>query len=304
MKDIEPIHSLAFSMQAQHRLYALLLGSGISKTAIVPTGWDVVLDFIGKLAAMEGDEPKDPYQWYRTHYEAEPDYLELLERFAPAPADRQQLRCQLWERNPADVRGPTKVHRAIADLAMEGFIKVIVTTNFDHLIENALREVGVEPMILRSPDDIAGMTPLEHTECCVLKLHGDYMDRRLPTHNWLFETLRPHAAAIILSEKRFERVFYRTEILLSLAHGVRTSEGQRWHSFTGGCFVYGDHAYRNTVAEIDKSLKREGNESPFVRHGLVGHSAEYAMINLKAFCDYVGGCATVLTFHSTMIRKT
>ena len=58
MKDVEPIPSLAFSIQALPRLYALLLGSGISRAANVPTGWNVVLDFIGNLAAMEVEGPK------------------------------------------------------------------------------------------------------------------------------------------------------------------------------------------------------------------------------------------------------
>ena len=43
---------------------------------------------------------------------------------------------------------PTLAHRAIAELAAQGFIKVIITTNFDRLVETALREEGVEPTVL------------------------------------------------------------------------------------------------------------------------------------------------------------
>ena len=180
MNGIEPIHALAFAMQASPKLYALLLGSGVSKAAEIPTGWDVVLDLVSKLAHMSGEEPEDPCQWYQDKHGAEPNYSELLERIAPTSAGRQQLQRQYWEGDSPDAtKQPTAAHRAIADLVKKGFVKVIITTNFDRLVENALREVGVDPMVLRSSDDITGMTPLDHTNCCVLKLHGDYMDERV-----------------------------------------------------------------------------------------------------------------------------
>lgn len=179
MKNIEPIHALALSMQVP-KLYALLLGSGVSRAADVPTGWEVVLDLIGKLATLDGEDPPDPYRWYRDKFGSEPDYSELLERIAPTPAGRQQLQRQYWEAGLDDTaRPPTEAHRAVADLVRRGHVKVIITTNFDRLVENALREVGVEPTILTSPDAIEGMTPLDHIDCCVVKLHGDYTDERV-----------------------------------------------------------------------------------------------------------------------------
>jgi hypothetical protein len=56
---------------------------------------------------------------------------------------------------------------------------VIVTTNFDRLMENALRERGIEPTVVFSVDALAGAEPLTHTACYVLKLHGDYKDARI-----------------------------------------------------------------------------------------------------------------------------
>ncbi len=41
-KMIEPIVSLAFSLHANKGVYALLLGSGVSRSAGIPTGWEVV----------------------------------------------------------------------------------------------------------------------------------------------------------------------------------------------------------------------------------------------------------------------
>lgn len=46
-------------------------------------------------------------------------------------------------------------------------------------MENALRDVGIEPTIVSSVDDLAGAEPLTHTQCYILKLHGDFMDARI-----------------------------------------------------------------------------------------------------------------------------
>ena len=56
---------------------------------------------------------------------------------------------------------------------------MLVTTNFDQLMERALAEVGVTPQVLTSERDIAGMTPLMHAECTLVKLHGDFASGRL-----------------------------------------------------------------------------------------------------------------------------
>jgi len=43
---------------------------------------------------------------------------------------------------------PSPAHRAIAQLVKDGYIKVIITTNFDRLIERSLNEVGIEPTVI------------------------------------------------------------------------------------------------------------------------------------------------------------
>jgi hypothetical protein len=74
---------------------------------------------------------------------------------------------------------PTAAHRAIADLVKTGFVRVIVTTNFDKLTELALQDVGIVPTVLSSIDHISGALPLIHTPCTLIKLHGDYLDTRI-----------------------------------------------------------------------------------------------------------------------------
>lgn len=181
---IDPIHSLAFSVQANPGVYAVLLGSGVSRSARIPTGWEITLDLVRKLASVAGEacEP-DPAVWYRNKYDKEPDYSALLDALAKTPAERQQLLRGYLEPTEAEradgLKAPTAAHRAIADLAARGYVRVIITTNFDRLMETALADAGVVPTVLSSPDQVHGALPLIHTRCCVFKVHGDYLDTRI-----------------------------------------------------------------------------------------------------------------------------
>jgi hypothetical protein len=46
-------------------------------------------------------------------------------------------------------------------------------------VDSGLREAGVEPTVLSTPDLVKGALPLIHTPCCVFKVHGDYLDPRI-----------------------------------------------------------------------------------------------------------------------------
>lgn len=181
---IDPIHSLAFSMQANRGVYAVLFGSGLSRSAQIPTGWEVTLDLVRRLATVSGEDcGSDPSAWYQDRYGKKPDYSELLDGLAKTPAERQQLLRQYWEPTEQEkedgVKQPTQAHRAIADLVAKGFVRVLVTTNFDRLMELALLDAGVTPTVLSSADQVHGALPLIHTQCCVFKVHGDYLDTRI-----------------------------------------------------------------------------------------------------------------------------
>ena len=181
---IDPVHSLAFSIQANRGVYAVLVGSGVSRAAQIPTGWEITLDLIRKLAKLHGEtSDPDPERWYREKFEQEANYSNLLDTLAKTPAERQQLLRAYWEPNDREreegEKKPTAAHRSIAALAARGFIRVILTTNFDRLLETALTDEGVVTTVLSSPDQVQGALPLIHTQCCVFKVHGDYLDTRI-----------------------------------------------------------------------------------------------------------------------------
>lgn len=171
-------------MQANKGVYAILLGSGVSRTARIPTGWEITLELVRKVAASQGAncEP-DPTEWFRNVMGKEPGYSELLDAVAKTPAERQQLLRTYWEPTEQEreegAKLPTKAHRAIADLVKLGYVRVILTTNFDRLLETALSDVGIQATVLSTPDHINGALPLVHTPCTIVKIHGDYLDTRI-----------------------------------------------------------------------------------------------------------------------------
>jgi hypothetical protein len=181
---IDPSISLAFSLHTNPGAYALLLGSGVSRSAEIPTGWEVLEDLIERVAALiDADTGGEPGKWYRENFEREADYSALLEQLAAEPAERQLLLRAYFEPDDDDReqgrKMPTPAHEAIARLVRDGAVKVIVTTNFDRLLERALEDVGVVPTVLATPDAIEGAVPLTHTQCTIVKVHGDYLDARI-----------------------------------------------------------------------------------------------------------------------------
>jgi len=180
----DPITQLAFSVHENQGIFAVLLGSGLSRSAEIPTGWEITVDLVRRVAAAQGiEEQTDWAQWYRNTTGQEPNYSALLEEIATSPEERRAILHRYIEPNAQDReegrKVPTKAHHAVAQLVRSGHIRVIITTNFDRLMENALREQGVEPTIVASVDALAGAEPLIHSRCYLLKLHGDYKDARI-----------------------------------------------------------------------------------------------------------------------------
>ncbi|WP_265112271.1 SIR2 family protein [Halosolutus halophilus] len=175
--------ALTFSVRNNRGVYALLLGSGVSKAAEIPTGWGVVEDLIKKVAEIEGVEPEDPFEWYEDEFGQPARYDELIEALADTQPERRALLERYFE--PTDeerengVKTPTDAHKSIAWLMKKGYIRVVLTTNFDNLLESALRDIGVEPTVISTTEAADGAEPLAHVGPVLLKIHGDYKETNL-----------------------------------------------------------------------------------------------------------------------------
>lgn len=178
----EKLMALSFSMQSNKGVYALLLGSGISSAAGIPTGWEIVKELCRKMMIVHKENESDPINWYKKNFGKDASYDDVIGRLAKTSSDRNGLLREFFEPSKEDIeqnkKVPTKAHYAIANLVKQGYIRVIVTTNFDQLIEKALDKLQVQYQTFYDESDINGMKPLAHVECTVLKINGDYMDTR------------------------------------------------------------------------------------------------------------------------------
>jgi hypothetical protein len=71
---IDPSTAIAFSLFENEGVYALLLGSGLSRPAQIPTGWEVTLDLIRRVAELDGVKGETDWAgWYRGKTGKEPN---------------------------------------------------------------------------------------------------------------------------------------------------------------------------------------------------------------------------------------
>jgi len=231
--------SISFSIHSNKGVFALLLGSGISKSAGIPTGWDIVLDLINKLAISNGgDCGNDPVEWFMKEYGEDPDYSNILGKLAKTSSERVNLLKKYFEPTEEEIeqkhKQPSVAHRAIARLIKKGYIKVVITTNFDRLLEKALIDEGVEPVVVSHVDDIEVALPLVHSDFTLVKVNGDYLDTRfLNTKAELDsypEKMKKYLTSII-NDFGIISCGWSGKWDIALVHAIRESENFRFYSY-------------------------------------------------------------------------
>ncbi|QSZ66159.1 hypothetical protein RJ40_00915 [Methanofollis aquaemaris] len=167
----------AFAVVQSPKRYALLLGSGISRDAGIPTGWEITTDRIQKTAEGLGETIEGkPEDWYQKKYGYKPTFSNLFNG-VDTPADREAALREYFTVGGA-IPQPTEAHRTIATMVKEGLIGLIITTNFDDLMEQALRDKGISPVGITEGSDQAKMSVIPD-QCRVIKVNGDYPNTSL-----------------------------------------------------------------------------------------------------------------------------
>lgn len=238
----DKLMSLSFSVEANKGVYALMLGSGISSAAEILTGWGVLNELCRRIMLLNKKEEPDAIKWYENEYNKSPLYDEVIGMLAKTSSERNGLLNEFFEPTEDDIKHnrkiPTKAHRSIAKLVKQGYIKVIITTNFDRLIEQALDEQNVQYQSVYHESDIEGMKPLSHAQCTVLKINGDYRDTRFKN---VADELESYSQSLI---EILRRIFDEYGLIISgwsaewdtaLRHIVKSVKSRRyswyWHSF-------------------------------------------------------------------------
>src|SRR4030042_3159617 len=164
---MNPIVELAATALPGDKKFILFAGAGVSKDAGIPTGWDLMLKTAALLYASENEEvdPKvDLEEWFVASKYAQMTYSELIAQIYPNYPDQQRF---LKEYLTGYTTG--EGHLLVAELARRGIIRAIVTTNFDHFLEKALEEKGLEAQVISTDEDLQHSEPLIH--CRVVRIY-------------------------------------------------------------------------------------------------------------------------------------
>jgi hypothetical protein len=201
-----------------------------------------------------GDE-FDAEAWWHANGDGDPlGYSSLLERLGSTRGARRALLAGFFEPDDDDRDAGRKVpgpaHKAIATLVRKGLVRVIVTTNFDRLIERALEAEGISPQVISSDTAVGGMEPIQHMTCTILKLHGDYAS--LDQRNTVDE-LSSYPVAI---ENLLARIFDEFGLIVSgwsgdwdpaLVQALEASANRRYPLYWTSRSALGDTARRLTA---------------------------------------------------------
>jgi hypothetical protein len=180
----EALARLAMALADGKGRYALLLGSGVSRSTGMPSGWDVVRELLSRYArATRSEIPAGPVAFWRENLGTDPGYSSILEELAATPAERQALLEPFWIPTNEELEQGRKVpgaaHHAIAALVRDRVFRMILTTNFDTLLEQTLDAAGVTYRVVANGDDATGVPPYAHGGVYIIKVSGDYRDTRI-----------------------------------------------------------------------------------------------------------------------------
>jgi hypothetical protein len=144
-----------------------------------------------------------------------------------------------------------------------GAVKIVLTLNFDQLAENAIRDAGAEPVVLSSPDAIAGSDPLQHQETLVVHLDGDYLSPETLKRAGRAQDVRRHYLALTtpypvpnrhLDQPQESRTTCHASLNCSLVGGSPSSLGNSQHSSATGTWVSRQSPERATAARRSRSV--------------------------------------------------
>lgn len=200
---VNRISTIALSMFSNKGAYAILCGAGISRSAGIKTGWHIEEDLIRKIAATQGvTDAKDWHEWYKEYYGKNASYSSLLADVVTTATERVQLMKQYFEATEEEkedgLKQPTKAHESIAKLAKSGYIRVVVSPNFDRLFEMAFQKEGVKYQVVYHADDLNKITPLVHSGVTIVKLNGDYLDCRFRNTEEELDSYQPEMETFLM----------------------------------------------------------------------------------------------------------
>lgn len=173
-EEINPIIPLSYNIADKKRKYILLCGSGISKDAGIPTGWDILLEALRLIRhQMDGEvieyTNEEMESYYNEKFEGA-TYSEIIEKMFPGDEEQREFLEEMFKD-----KHPGKAHDLIAKLIDRGLVRLIITTNFDSKIEEALDNLDMRGKysVISNNELVLTSKPWNLVDVCrIYKPHG------------------------------------------------------------------------------------------------------------------------------------
>jgi len=183
MPSPDEILPAALALHNSPRRYALLLGSGLSRDTGIRTAVEITDDIIRQMAGDRIKRHQKPEDWYKeTHGGVAPTFTGLFRELSTSGEDQEAALKPYFELKDNEGNfqkiGPTLAHEAIARLVKSGLISMIITTNFDPLLEEAIRNLGIYPLVITKETDERKMEVVGD-QCRIVMINGKYPNTEL-----------------------------------------------------------------------------------------------------------------------------
>ena len=157
--------------------FCFFLGAGCSVSSGIPTAGTLVDNvWLPKLKELETGDQENFNEWLKKRFpeynkkNAAQFYGEVIENLFPTPKERQKEIERLVAKNPGF--GYAVLAWLLADKCGE-HCNIILTTNFDDMVADALYLYTNKKPIVISHESLAGFVKISDTRPLVIKLHGD-----------------------------------------------------------------------------------------------------------------------------------
>jgi len=121
------------------------------------------------------------------------------------------------------------------------------------------------------------------------KLEG-MANQHTPLSEWIRTALWQYMSYTAYNSKQYDLAFDKLEILMALSYAYHDDEkAEPWYSYRTsiGSFIYRTQTRGRILREIEESIATRQHESPFVRSGIFGETADECAESIQQFQEFV-----------------
>jgi tetratricopeptide (TPR) repeat protein/NAD-dependent SIR2 family protein deacetylase len=194
---MDPLHFLpemnviATIKDSDPREFALFLGAGASRSSGVPLGSEMIAEWQRKAydEASPHVETFDAWVERQPWRRAENVYSALFEALYPEERSRQ-----IYIEKKVEPARPGWGYLYLANILRQGKFNVVFTTNFDNLLSDALTRFVGYTAVVCAADSLVGSVNAMTARAKIVKLHGDYLYKKLKNTDEELDTLDANMA--------------------------------------------------------------------------------------------------------------